>query len=264
MNKIDIHVTPEVSLELESFGYVRLGKLWDHIILSGDHWRFYHHDGPGAFVRLDGKWMEFQPDRSYLLAPCCNLETRCSGNPIQMFLHFVVPWLGGTPEKLFCPLPENFHRREIAVLRSLMGGRGDPTEIRLRSLALCSGALCALPPEALARRPMDSRVMAVRNYINLNLGKDLDLDAMARRAQLSENAFLRLFRRECGVTPYQYLLLQRYHHAARLLRDANRSIDEICELIGIRDRFHFSRCFKRRFGMAPAAYRRHCRAGGES
>ena len=262
MNKIDIHRTPEVSLELESFGYVRLGKLWDHILLSGDHWRFYHHDGPGAFVRLNDRWLEFLPNRAYLLAPCCNLETKCPGNPVQMFLHFITPWLSGTPEKLLYLLPEDFCREETDELRRLLENRGDPIAIRLRSLALCTGALCALPPSALMRHVMDSRIRAVRNYINLNLEEDLDLAGMARLAQLSENSFLRLFRRECGVTPYQYLLQQRYHQAARLLRDDNRSIDEICDLTGIHDRFHFSRCFKRFFGMAPAAYRKHCRSGG--
>ena len=261
MNKIDIHRTPDVTLELESFGYVRLGKLWDHILLSGDHWRFYHHDGPGAFVLLNGKWVEFLPDRVYLLAPCCNLETRCPGNPVQMFMHFITPWLNGTPEKLLYLLPEDFRTREIAELRPMMAERSDPTSIRLRSLSLCASALCMLPPEALVRRPMDSRIRAVRNYINLNLEEELDLAKMAHCAQLSETAFLRLFRHECGVTPYQYLLQQRYHQAARLLRDDNRSIDEICDLTGIHDRFHFSRRFKRLFGMAPAAYRRHCKAG---
>lgn len=261
MNKIDIHVTPEVKLELESFGYVRLGRLWDHILLGGDHWRFYHHDAPGAFVRLNDRWVEFLPDRSYLLAPCCNLMTRCPGNPVQMFLHFVVPWLDGTPEKLLYALPEDFCREEVAALRRLLETRSDHTAIRLHSLALCSRALCALPPEALTRRALDSRVRAVRNYINLNLNEDMSLETMARLARLSENTFLRLFRRECGMTPYQYLLQQRYHYAARLLRDAGRSIDEICEMTGIHDRFHFSRRFKTIFGMAPAAYRKHCRAG---
>jgi len=259
MNKIDIHRTPEVSLELESFGYVRLGKLWDHILLSGDHWRLYHHDGPGAFVRLNGRWVEFLPDRVYLLAPCCNLETRCPGNPVQMFLHFIASWLCGTPERLLYLLPEDFRREEVAALRALLEERGDQTAIRLRALSLCSSALCSLPPQALVRRNMDGRIRTVRNYINLNLDRDLDLSGLARLAQLSEGAFLRLFRRECGVTPYQYLLQQRYHQAARLLRDDNRSIEDICELTGIHDRFHFSRCFKRLFGMAPAAYRKHCR-----
>ena len=261
MKKINIPVLTEVKLDLESFGSIRLGSFWNHIILSGDHWRFYYHDGPGAFVRLNGKWREFLPDRAYLLAPCCNLETKCAGHPVQIFLHFATPWLCGTPEQLLYSLPEGFGRERIAKLEPLLKKRNDLTSLWLQSLALCSEALCALPPDVLTRRQMDSRVQAVRNFINLNLSEDLDLTKMARLAKLSENAFLRLFRQECATTPYQYLLQQRYHYAARLLRDASLSIDEICEMAGIHDRFHFSRCFKHQFGMAPAAYRRHCRSG---
>ena len=261
MKKINIPVVTEVKLELESFGYIRLGELWDHIILSGDHWRLYCHDDPGASVRLNGKWMDFLPNRVYLIAPCSNLETKCTGRPLQLFLHFATPWLSGTPEKQLYALPEKFGSGKITELQDLLKSRNDITAIWLRSLALCSEALSSLPPSALNHRQLDSRVQAVRNYINSNLSEELDLAKMAKLAKLSENAFLRLFREECSTTPYRYLLQQRYHYAARLLRDATLSIDEICEMAGIHDRFHFSRCFKKVFGMAPAAYRRHCRSG---
>lgn len=261
MKKITIPVITEANLELQSFGHIRLGDFWNHITLSGDHWRFYFHDAPGAFVRLNGKWKEFQPNRAYLLAPCCNLETKCSGHPVQLFLHFTATWLTGTPEQLLYPLPEHFGGEKIAAVRTLMTDRNDTTALWLHSLALCAEALCSIPRNALFPHRPDSRIQTVRNYIDLNLNEELDLAKMARLANLSENAFLRLFRRECATTPYQYLLQQRYHYAARLLRDEDHGIDEICELIGIRDRFHFSRCFKQFFGMAPAAYRRHCRGG---
>ena len=45
-------------------------------------------------------------------------------------------------------------------------------------------------------------------------------------------------------------------NAARLLEERRLSIDEISEAVGIRDRFHFSRTFKRLYGCTPAAYRR--------
>ena len=33
------------------------------------------------------------------------------------------------------------------------------------------------------------------------------------------------------------------------------AIDEICEYVGVRDRFHFSRMFKSRYGLSPGRYR---------
>ena len=43
---------------------------------------------------------------------------------------------------------------------------------------------------------------------------------------------------------------------ARLLEEGELSIDDICETVGVKDRFHFSRMFKRLHGLSPAAYRR--------
>ena len=34
-------------------------------------------------------------------------------------------------------------------------------------------------------------------------------------------------------------------------------IDEICEIVGVKDRFHFSRTFKKIYGVPPARYRRN-------
>ena len=53
------------------------------------------------------------------------------------------------------------------------------------------------------------------------------------------------------------MIQKRYNYAAQLLKNSNLSIETICEASGVKDRFHFSRQFKKFFGMAPAAYRRH-------
>ena len=58
------------------------------------------------------------------------------------------------------------------------------------------------------------------------------------------------------MTPYQYLLQLRYNQASKLLHSNRYSIDEICEMVGVKDRFHFSRTFKKMYGVPPAQYRK--------
>ena len=58
------------------------------------------------------------------------------------------------------------------------------------------------------------------------------------------------------VTPYQYLLSVRYTMAAYLLKNGEYDIEKVCEMIGVKDRFHFSRRFKQLYGMPPGAYRK--------
>ena len=53
------------------------------------------------------------------------------------------------------------------------------------------------------------------------------------------------------------LMEQRLARAADLLLGTERSIDDIALACGFQQRAYFSRCFKRHFKQAPAAYRRH-------
>ena len=59
-----------------------------------------------------------------------------------------------------------------------------------------------------------------------------------------------------GIPPYRYLSTIRYALAANLLESTNFNIEEICEQIGIKDRFHFSREFKRYHERSPSLYRK--------
>ena len=59
-----------------------------------------------------------------------------------------------------------------------------------------------------------------------------------------------------GITPHHYLQEIRYALAAQLLESTSLSIGEICEKIGVRDPFHFSREFKRYHERSPSLDRK--------
>lgn len=78
---------------------------------------------------------------------------------------------------------------------------------------------------------------------------------LARAAHLSPAHFSRSFREAFGESPHAYLLTRRLERAAALLRSTDRSITEICLMVGWNSLGSFSTSFSRMFGISPRHYR---------
>jgi AraC-like DNA-binding protein len=80
---------------------------------------------------------------------------------------------------------------------------------------------------------------------------------VAERCQLTVPYVCRLFKRYGQQSPHQYLLRQKMKHAANLLNDTQAKVQEVAYRLGFIDPFHFSRVFKRIFGVSPTEFQRH-------
>ena len=74
-----------------------------------------------------------------------------------------------------------------------------------------------------------------------------------RGVGLSAYSIIRAFRRDVGTTPHAFLMHLRVRHAARLLV-AGETIVAAAAEAGFADQSHFTRHFKRAFGMTPGRY----------
>ncbi|MBC8732702.1 helix-turn-helix domain-containing protein [Paraburkholderia sp. UCT2] len=106
-------------------------------------------------------------------------------------------------------------------------------------------------PERLVPR----RIRRVTEYIRTNLAEDLAIAELAEQAGLSSFHFARVFRRETGETPHQFVTRLRLEEAARLLRATDRTVLQIALEVGFENASHFSVQFKRGYGATPLAYR---------
>ncbi len=258
MNKINIEYLEYPQLRLDCVQIAEnLKARWEHSVLSGNFWRLYHNDRPGAGVFINGRRRAMTPDKLYILPPDCELDVWCDCDNIrQLYFHFEVTRITGNHNFLFNELeltPAN--RAVIEQLQSNLLNEGTSPVTDLMAIALAAECLSRLPAERLQVHGSDDRITRVCAMIRDNPAEEYSLAELARYVSMAPNSFLRLFREITGITPYQYLLNIRYALAARLLRTTNAKIEDICNAIGVKDRFHFSRRFKNLYGMPPAAYR---------
>lgn len=83
----------------------------------------------------------------------------------------------------------------------------------------------------------------------------------ARALGLSYETFRKKFRAAIGFSPGRFHLDSRIDRAAALLHQGRLTIKEIAAQLEFCDEFYFSRCFKRRFGQSPRAFRQRVRGG---
>ena len=102
-------------------------------------------------------------------------------------------------------------------------------------------------------------ITAVIDYIRKNYATPLTLDDLVRQVNISKFHFIRLFKKQTGITPYDYLVNQRIHAAKLLLRTTDMPIQEIADKVGYPSKSNFSQQFKALVGSTPASIgRRAC------
>jgi transcriptional regulator GlxA family with amidase domain len=102
---------------------------------------------------------------------------------------------------------------------------------------------------------MDQRLQIVIALMKAELHRDISLDEIATSVNLSLSRLHHLFKAQTGTTPAQYLRFLRMEQARELLEFTFMSVKQIMVSVGVRDRSHFEREFKRMYGLTPTRYR---------
>ncbi|MGB2951018.1 MAG: AraC family transcriptional regulator [Rhodococcus sp. (in: high G+C Gram-positive bacteria)] len=96
----------------------------------------------------------------------------------------------------------------------------------------------------------------VHDRIDREYASPLNLETLARDANLSVGHLCREFRRVYGEAPYSYLMTRRIERAMTLLRRGDLSVTEVCFTVGFSSLGTFSTRFSELVGVSPSLYRR--------
>ena len=94
----------------------------------------------------------------------------------------------------------------------------------------------------------------ILEQIRAHLSEKIFLPKMASQVGMSMASLYRLFKRELGISPLEYIVLERIKMAKKLLKDRRIYVKNVSFEVGFDDCNYFIRAFKHHEGITPKQY----------
>lgn len=101
----------------------------------------------------------------------------------------------------------------------------------------------------------DFYIQEAITYMEQHYQQDLTVEELADVCKLNRSYFSKLFRDNMGCPPQEFLIRMRLSKATELMKTSSASIGDIAAVCGYPNQLHFSRAFKKRYGISPREWR---------
>lgn len=115
-------------------------------------------------------------------------------------------------------------------------------------------AECAM--EDTRRKKSEVAVDSLIRYLNAHYTENIKSDQISERFEMNFDHLNRVFSSVTGSTIFYYINMLRISNAKQLITTTNLTFAEVAYLVGVEDRYYFTRLFKRYVGMTPTDFYR--------
>lgn len=105
---------------------------------------------------------------------------------------------------------------------------------------------------------MENRIRNISLWFQTHFAEKIDLDEVAAANGMSRDHFYKSWKKSFDTTPAQYINHLRLEAAARRLRETDIAIGSIIQEVHFAGEYMFYKCFRQKYGMTPAEYRKTC------
>lgn len=106
----------------------------------------------------------------------------------------------------------------------------------------------------------DERMKRVLGHIHAHIGDSIEVEELAGVASVTKPYFIKLFKREFGISPVQYINKKKVERAQLLLFTTDKTVKEVAYKLGFSDQNYFIRMFRKLTGTTPQEYRRRLKS----
>ena len=100
-------------------------------------------------------------------------------------------------------------------------------------------------------------VRAALDYIHMHYEEPISLSDIAENVSVSQYHLSRLFKKECGFSPYEFIIITRINRAKHLLKTTDLPIKIIAQNVGYSNSTTFTNAFTERVGLSPTLFRQY-------
>lgn len=95
-------------------------------------------------------------------------------------------------------------------------------------------------------------IKKARNYIQMNIENEIELEKLSRECAVSSRQLQRIFKDHLNITPSNFIVILKMEEASSLLKVGEKNVTEIAYHLGYSDPAYFTRVFKKYFGYPPS------------
>lgn len=268
-------------------GKASLNSNWNYSNVKSPFARLFCVIEGSATISLGGVCHNLTAGHLYLIPPFTQHSTSCDGKFVHYYIHtyedipaesgsifdewdfpFEVP-ATETDIALIAQLVQNnpelrlkeFDPEKYDNHQNLMNNLYQEKERDISTRIECKAIVMLLISHFLGKARhhndvKDKRIRQSIKVINSRLSKtDLRIDELKAAACLSTNQFIRLFKKETGQTPLQYITNKRIEKAQALLLKSEINTKNLANAVGFEDSAYFCKVFKKSTGFTPQKYR---------
>ena len=198
----------------------------------------------------NGKQVEVHAGEYYIQRKnCYQAGELASDAPHYLFVHFDGEW-SDHPNTL--PYTGRFDHAKLSELMQRINTASHQKYLYAEQQYLFHKLLLSLRQKA----PSDALADKLSKFVDENIAKITSLADLCEAFHYSKNYVERLFQREFGVSPIQYINDAKIKKAMYLLETTSKPISVISEECGYSDYPYFYKRFVQKAGVSPSEWRR--------